>query len=72
MNLSILFIVISTKHFAAKIKHLTSKGNNRNQNRINRLCVQFSICPNPNRQKKISDKVDVEFIAKKFVKNKSR
>lgn len=36
------------------------------------MCVQYSICANPKRQKRLSEDIDVEFIAKHYVKAKSR
>jgi hypothetical protein len=40
--------------------------------KITRICVKYSICPNPKRMRKCSEEVDVEFIARNYVRSKSR
>lgn len=41
---------------------------------IDRLCVKYSISPNPNKTKAIynNEQVDVDFIAKKYAQSKSK
>ena len=36
------------------------------------MCVQYSISVNPKKQRQLSDDVDVEFIAKRYVRAKSK
>jgi hypothetical protein len=55
-----------------QVKELTARLSPACSTRIDRLCVQYSICTNPKRQKRLSEDVDVEFIAKRFVRAKSR
>lgn len=55
-----------------QVKDLTANLNPAYTRRIDRMCVQYSICPNPNRQKRLSEDIDVEFIAKRYVRAKSR
>lgn len=55
-----------------QVKELTASLSPAYAHRIDRMCVQYSICPNPRRQKRLSEDVDVEFIAKRYVKAKSK
>lgn len=55
-----------------QVKELTSHLTPACGARIDRMCVQYSICANPKRMRVLSDDVDVEFIAKKYVRAKSK
>jgi hypothetical protein len=42
------------------------------EKRINKMCVKFSIIPDPKKTRRMSDSIDVDFLVKNFTRSKSR
>lgn len=58
--------------YLKEVHHLTSTIDRKYEKRINRMCVTYSICKNPSRQRRTFEGIDVDFITRKYVDSKSK